>query len=58
MLTNEQIAAVTGIKRISVNRILNSFAKEGIVKLEYKKIIILDDKKLIDIFNGLGYFLN
>ena len=57
-LTNEQIAAVTGIKRISVNRILNSFAKEGIVKLEYKKIIILNEEKLVDIFNGLGYFLN
>lgn len=57
-LTNEQIAAITSVNRISVNRILNSFAMEGIVKLEYKKIIILDEEKLVEIFNALGYFLD
>lgn len=57
-LTNEQIAAITGVNRISVNRILNSFAQEKIVQLEYKKIIILDEQQLIYIFNGLGYFLD
>ena len=43
---------------LSVNRILNSFAQEGIVQLEYKKIIILDKSKLVEIFNALGYFLD
>ena len=57
-LTNEQIAAVTGVNRISVNRILNSFAQEEIVRLEYKKISILNETKLIEIINALGYFLD
>lgn len=57
-LTNEQIAAVTGVQRISVNRILNSLAQDGILQLKYKKIIILDEDKLIKVFNALGYFLN
>ncbi len=57
-LTNEQIAAVTGVNRISVNRILNSFAQEEIVRLEYKKISILNEMKLIEIINALGYFLD
>lgn len=57
-LTNEQIAAITGANRISVNRILNSLAQENIVKLEYKKIIVLNEEELINIFNGLGYFLD
>ncbi len=56
--TNEQVAAITGVNRISVNRILNSFAQEGIVRLEYKKISILNEAKLIEIFNALGYFLD
>ncbi|WP_423780848.1 hypothetical protein [Anaerotignum faecicola] len=43
---------------MSVNRILNSFAQEGIVRLEYKKISILNEAKLIEIFNALGYFLD
>ena len=57
-LTNEQIAAITGANRISVNRILNSLAQENIVKLEYKKIIVLNEEEIINIFNGLGYFLD
>ena len=57
-LTNEQIAAVTGVNRISVNRILNSFAAEEIVQLEYKKIVVLKVERLVEIFNALGYFLD
>lgn len=57
-LSNEQIAAVTGINRISVNRILNSLAEKGILRLDYKKIVILDETGLTDVFNNLGYSLD
>ena len=57
-LLSDYIAAITGANRISVNRILNSLAQENIVKLEYKKIIVLNEEELINIFNGLGYFLD
>lgn len=56
--TNEQIADIAGLSRVSVNRILNSFSKEGLLKLEYKKIKILDVERLSGIFNSVGYFID
>ena len=49
--TNEQIAEITGINRVSVNRILNALAKDGAVALGYKK-------KLKEIFGTVGYFID
>lgn len=58
LYTNEQIADVLGLNRVSVNRILNSFAKDGILELAYKKIKILDAQRLSSIFNFVGYFMD
>lgn len=54
LLTHEQIAAITGINRVSVSRIVSSFSKQGIIKLGYRKIQLLDMDKLIKVFNGIG----
>lgn len=54
--THEQIAAITGINRISANRILNGFAKEKIISLGYRHVKILSPSKLSEIFNSIGSF--
>ena len=56
--TNEQIADVTGINRVSANRILNAFEKEGIVELGYKKVTVLNIDRLMEIFGAVGYFID
>lgn len=56
--SNEQIGDIIGINRVSVNRILNNFAKKGILELEYKKITILDAQRLSKVFNDVGYFID
>lgn len=56
-LTNEQIAAITGVSRISVNRNLNELAQENIISIKYRKIKIIDKERLLDTFDRLGYFL-
>ena len=52
--THEQIAAITGINRVSVSRILNGMAREGIISLGYRKINVLDPEALSRVFNALG----
>ena len=54
--TNEQIAAITGVNRVSVNRIINALARDEILRPEYKKIVILDDERLQSIFGSLSLF--
>ena len=54
--THEQIAAITGVNRISVNRILNDFSKAKILSLGYRHIKILSASRLADAFNSLGFF--
>ena len=56
--TNEQIAEITGINRVSVNRILNALAKDGVVELGYKKIQIRKPQALKEIFDTVGYFID
>lgn len=56
--SNEQIADVIGINRVSVNRILNSLAKSEVVELGYKKIRILNIQRLTQIFGSIGYFID
>lgn len=56
--TNEQIAEITGINRVSVNRILNTLAKDGVVELGYRKIRIRKPKELREIFGTVGYFID
>lgn len=52
--THEQIAAITGINRVSVSRILNGLAREGIISLGYRKINVLDQEALSQVFDALG----
>lgn len=54
-LTNQQIAAITGVSRVSVNRILNDFSKKGWISLEYRKIVVLQPDQLKQAFGSLSY---
>lgn len=54
--THEQVAAMTGINRISVNRILNEFSKENIISLGYRHIKVLSPSGLSEIFDSIGAF--
>ena len=56
--THEQIAAVTGISRVTVSRILSRFRKAGIIAQDYRRIRILDARRLSEVFSSLGYFLD
>lgn len=56
--THEQIASVTGMNRVSVTRILNSFAEKKLISQHYKEIKVLNKNGLADIFNSIGYFLD
>ncbi|MDY3282187.1 Crp/Fnr family transcriptional regulator [Dysosmobacter sp.] len=56
--THQQIAAVTGINRVSVSRILSQLARDGSIALEYRRIRVLDPQGLLRCFNTLGYFLD
>ena len=55
---NWQIAEITGIIRVAVNRILNHLAKNGIVELGYRKIRILNVEELEKVFHSVGYFID
>lgn len=54
--THEQIGAITGVNRISVNRILNDFSKEKILQLGYRHIKILSADRLAEVFTSVGFF--
>ena len=56
--THQQIAAITGINRVSVSRILNQLARDGCIALEYRRVRVLDPQGLLRCFNTLGYFLD
>ena len=56
--THQQIAAITGINRVSVSRILSHLARDGCIALEYRRIRVLDPQGLLRCFNTLGYFLD
>ncbi|MEL7649912.1 MAG: Crp/Fnr family transcriptional regulator [Sedimentibacter sp.] len=56
--THEQIALLTGMNRVSVTRLLKSFAEKNLISQQYKEIRILNMKGLADIFNSIGYFID
>lgn len=56
--THEQIAAITGMSRVSVTRILKQFREAGILRQAYRRIEILDPQRLSEVFDSLGYFLD
>ena len=53
--THEQIAAITGMSRVSVTRILKQFREAG---QSYRRIEILAPQRLSEVFASLGYFLD
>lgn len=56
--THEQIAAVTGTSRVTVSRILSRFRRAGIIAQDYRRIRVLDARRLSEVFSSLGYFLD
>ena len=42
--------------RMSVNRILNAFQKEGLLTLKYKKILIRDPERLREVYVPVRYY--
>lgn len=51
MLTHEDIAAQTGVTRVTVSKILKSFKDNGILQTEYGKIRIISFKSLKNFVN-------
>lgn len=45
-LTHEEIAGNVGVNRVTVSKILTRFKKEGIIRTEYRRIVISDSKAL------------
>lgn len=56
--THEQIAAVTGTSRVTVSRVLSRFRRAGIIAQDYRRIRVLDARRLSEVFSSLGYFLD
>ena len=56
--THEQIAAITGMSRVSVTRILKQFREAGILRQSYRRIEIMAPQRLSEVFASLGYFLD
>ena len=46
--THEEIASLLGMNRVTVSKVLASFAEQGVIRSEYGRTIILDKKKLED----------
>lgn len=44
--THEEIASVVGTSRVTVSKIINTFAEKGLLKTGYRKIVILSVDKL------------
>ncbi len=54
--TQEQIAAVTGMSRVSVSNCLRDFAERGLVRQAYKRIIVLDRDGLKRVFGEQNFY--
>ena len=48
----EEIASAISTSRVTVSRILNELAREGLVELGYQKVKILDRDRLLEICSG------
>lgn len=55
--SRDQIAAVTGMSRVSVDRILKLFESDGVIKCGYKKIDVKDPERLEKYFGTVGYLI-
>ena len=48
-LTQEHIGDATGLTGVHVNRVLADLRKEGIIEFHYRRLVILDPDKLVDV---------
>jgi CRP-like cAMP-binding protein len=48
-LTQEHIADATGLTGVHVNRVLGELRDEGIVQFHYRKLVILDPDRLVEV---------
>ena len=55
-LTHEQIAAVTGMSRVTATRVMNNLVEKNMIIQEYKHIRVLDRQKLREIFEGKEFY--
>ena len=44
--THEEIAGIVGVSRVTVSKILNRFKREGLLKTDYGKIVLLNTVEL------------
>ena len=54
--TQEQIAAVTGMSRVSVSKCLRDLTEKGLIRREYKKIWVLDRQGLRELFGEQEFY--
>ena len=54
--TQEQIAAVTGMSRVSVSKCLREFTEKGLIRREYKRIHVLDRPGLRQLFGERDFY--
>lgn len=45
-LTHEEIAGSVGVNRVTVSKILTRFRNDGIIRTEYRKIVVEDEERL------------
>ena len=48
-LTQEHIADATGLTSVHVNRVLGELRDEGVVSFHYRKLVILDPDRLVEV---------
>lgn len=48
-LTHEEIAGATGVTRVTVSKILRDFKNKGLVKTEYRRIVVRDIDRIKNI---------
>lgn len=49
-ISQEELSHLIGTSRVTVNCLLKELVQQGILEMRYRKIIILDDQKLKDLF--------
>lgn len=50
--THEEIAGIVGVSRVTVSKILNRFKREGLLKTDYGKIVLINTVELKRISQG------
>ncbi|MEG0592830.1 MAG: Crp/Fnr family transcriptional regulator [Coprobacillus sp.] len=43
--THDEIASIVGLSRVTVTKVLNQFVDNGFIKIQYKKIYIIPEKR-------------